>query len=170
LLPLHVQAQGPVPVTAVPVPAVQRFVVGAVVTATPFAEPQAPLTAVETRGAAQPAVLSLLKQYHLQGPVPVTGDAAPVPQRPLVGRTRVGTPFAGPHWATVFHHEAACAGAQKNRTQNAAREIILIILVPFRCGAGARIALWVSTMSCTTKDSMDIPPGKPPKSPKRKYK
>jgi hypothetical protein len=44
LLPAHVQVQGPVPVTAEVVPALHRLVVGALLTATPLAEPHTPLT------------------------------------------------------------------------------------------------------------------------------
>ena len=42
--PAHVHIQGPVPETAEDVPAEQRLLVGIEETATPLAEPQAPLT------------------------------------------------------------------------------------------------------------------------------
>jgi hypothetical protein len=42
VVPVHVQFQGPVPVTAESVPTEQRLVVGALVVATPLAEPHAP--------------------------------------------------------------------------------------------------------------------------------
>ena len=45
LLPTQLQIQGPLPVTAVAVPALQRFAVGALVMSAPFEEPHAPLTA-----------------------------------------------------------------------------------------------------------------------------
>jgi hypothetical protein len=44
LLPAQDQDHGPVPVTVEAVPDVQRLVVGAIETATPLAEPQAPFT------------------------------------------------------------------------------------------------------------------------------
>ena len=47
LLPAQAQFQGPLPVTLVAVPALQRLVVGALVRSAPFEEPHAPLTAVE---------------------------------------------------------------------------------------------------------------------------
>jgi hypothetical protein len=99
LLPSHIQAQGPDPVTVVAAPAVQRLVVGAVVTATPFAGPQTPLTAVEASGAEQDAVVPpfLPTQLQSHGPVPVSADATPELQSPLVGSILVATPFAGPH-------------------------------------------------------------------------
>ena len=44
LLPTQVHDHGPLPLTAEAVPAVQRLVVGAVLTATPFAGPHCPFT------------------------------------------------------------------------------------------------------------------------------
>ena len=43
LAPVHDHVHGPVPVTEVAVPAVQRFVVGIVATVVPFDEPHDPL-------------------------------------------------------------------------------------------------------------------------------
>jgi hypothetical protein len=98
LLPLHVQAQGPAPVTVVAMPAVQRPAVGAIVTATPFAEPQTPLTAVGCSGALHEAFVPPLLPLHAQaqGPVPVKVVAVPELQRPAVGAVATVTPFAGP--------------------------------------------------------------------------
>jgi hypothetical protein len=98
LLPLHAQAQGPVPVTVVAVPALQRPAVGAVETATPFAEPQTPLTAVGCSGALHEAFVPPLLPLHVQfqGPAPVTVVAVPAVQRPVVGAVLTATPFAGP--------------------------------------------------------------------------
>ena len=44
--PIQPQVHGPIPLTAVAVPPLQRFVVGAVVDVCPFDAPQAPLTGV----------------------------------------------------------------------------------------------------------------------------
>ena len=44
LLPLQLQDHGPLPLTVVAVPALQRFVDGALVTVTPLAAPHVPLT------------------------------------------------------------------------------------------------------------------------------
>jgi hypothetical protein len=100
LLPLHVQAQGPAPVTVVAMPAVQRPAVGAIVTATPFAEPQAPLTGVEATcsGALHEAYDPPLLPLHVQaqGPAPITVVAVPAVQRPVVGAVVAATPFAEP--------------------------------------------------------------------------
>ena len=46
LLPIQLQLQGPVPVTAVAVPIVQKLVVGATVNVVPLLLPQAPFTGV----------------------------------------------------------------------------------------------------------------------------
>ena len=45
LEPVHIQAQGPVPLTAEAVPTPHRFVVGAALSAAPLFEPQVPSTA-----------------------------------------------------------------------------------------------------------------------------
>ena len=47
LEPEHIQSHGPVPVTAEAEPALQRFVVGAALTAAPLAEPHEPSSACE---------------------------------------------------------------------------------------------------------------------------
>jgi hypothetical protein len=54
-LPAQDQFHGPLPVTAEAVPALHRFMVGALLTATPFDEPHEPLTTVQCR---------LAWQYH----------------------------------------------------------------------------------------------------------
>jgi hypothetical protein len=46
LLPVHSQVQGPAPLTAEAVPALQRPALGAALNVMPFAGPQAPFTAV----------------------------------------------------------------------------------------------------------------------------
>src|ERR1700730_4764436 len=97
--PLQAQVHGPVPLTVVAVPAVQRFPVGAVETATPFAEPQTPSTGEALCSGAlheefDPPLLPLHAQA--QGPAPVTVVAVPVVQRPIVGVVVTATPFAEP--------------------------------------------------------------------------
>jgi hypothetical protein len=147
LLPSHIQAHGPVPVTAVAVPAVQNLVVGAIVRGTPFAGPQTPLTAVEASAAEQDVVVPPLlpAQLKFHCPVPVTADARPDLQSPLVGAILAATPFAGPHTPfnlcaffcaatfceNVLHSETdcPCVGATKNATQNVAAKIVLIIVL-----------------------------------------
>jgi hypothetical protein len=99
LEPAHIQSHGPEPVTVEAFPALQRFVVGAVLTATPFAKPHMPLTGgLVARGAAQELVEPPLEPAHIQshGPVPVTAEAAPTLQRFVVGLVLAATPFAEP--------------------------------------------------------------------------
>jgi hypothetical protein len=110
--PLQAQDHGPVPLTVVAAPAVQRLVVGAVETATPFAEPQTPLTAVGCSGALHEAFVPPLLPLHAQaqGPAPVTVVAAPAVQRPAVGAIVTATPFAEPQ-APLTGVEATCSGA-----------------------------------------------------------
>ena len=97
--PAQFHAQGPLPVTVEPTPALQRLEAGAVSAATPFAEPQAPLTDCCASGAAQEAVPPPFDPAHFQlhGPVPATGEPVPALQRFVVGATFAATPFAEPH-------------------------------------------------------------------------
>ena len=93
--PAQVQANGPEPVTAEAEPALHRLVVGAFVTSVPFAEPQAPLILSRAEQLAveppfEPA------QFQLQGPVPLTAEAAPALQRPVVGTLVRPAPFDVP--------------------------------------------------------------------------
>jgi hypothetical protein len=41
--------------------------------------------------------LSMLSQFHVQGPLPETAVAVPALHRPVVGALVVATPLAGPH-------------------------------------------------------------------------
>ena len=112
LLPPHVQAQGPLPVTAEAVPAEQRLVFGAVVTEMPFAEPQTPLTAVGCSGALHEEIAPPLLPLHVQdqGPDPVTAEAVPEEQRFVVGAVVTETPFAEPQ-NPLTSEAADCSGA-----------------------------------------------------------
>ena len=87
LAPAQLQFQGPLPVTADAVPALQRFVVGAVLVAAPFALPHTPFTGCAASCAEQVAVVPPLlpAHVHVQGPLPVTADAVPELQRLAVG-------------------------------------------------------------------------------------
>jgi hypothetical protein len=98
LEPVQLQSHGPVPLTVEAEPTVQRFVVGAALTGTPFADPQEPLTSCWVRGAEQEAVLPPADPVQLQshGPVPFTVEAEPALQRFVVGAVLTGTPFAKP--------------------------------------------------------------------------
>ena len=79
-------------------PLLQRLVVGADVILPLLDEPQAPLTTAST-GAVQDVLVPpcVPAQVQFQGPEPLTVDALPRLQRPLVGFELVGTLFAGPH-------------------------------------------------------------------------
>jgi hypothetical protein len=98
-LPEQLQAQGPLPETAVAVPVVHRLVVGALVTLVPLAAPHAPLTTVVLLLAVQNAVAPepLPEQDQLQGPVPDTAVAVPATQRPVVGALATVVSSAAPH-------------------------------------------------------------------------
>jgi hypothetical protein len=100
LVPSHIQDQGPLPVTDVAVPAEQRFVLGAPVTETPFAEPQTPLTGVaaDCNGALHEEFAPPLPPSHIQaqGPLPVMAVAVPAEQRFVLGALVTATPVAEP--------------------------------------------------------------------------
>src|SRR5690606_12150757 len=92
LRPLQDHVHGPVPATAVGVPALQRLTVGATATATPFAVPQRPGTGVGVLFAEQAALVPPLRpvQVHVQGSMPATAVAVPALQR-LPPEGAVGT-------------------------------------------------------------------------------
>lgn len=85
--PSHVQLHGPVPVTAVGAPVVQKLVVGAVVNVPLSLLPQVPLTGAGVKLAEHVAVAPPLVPVHVQfhGPVPVIVVAVPVLQKLIVG-------------------------------------------------------------------------------------
>jgi hypothetical protein len=78
------------------VPGLQRLVVGALVNEVVLAEPH--LAATLGNGAAHEAVVPPFTpaQLQFQGPVPVSAEAVPVEQRPVVGAPVVATPLAAP--------------------------------------------------------------------------
>jgi hypothetical protein len=98
LEPVQFHDHGPEPVTDEAVPVEQRLVEGAALTATPFADPQVPFTAVGVLDAEQLAVVPLLEpvQDHVHGPEPVTLDAVPAVQRLVVGTVLTVVPLAEP--------------------------------------------------------------------------
>jgi hypothetical protein len=112
-----------VPVTAEAVPALQRLVVGALLTALPLAVPQEPFTAEEATGAEQLTSDPEPRQLQYHGPLPRTFDAFPELHKLVVGAVLVGTPFAEPH-------VPAHAGVARNEKQNATRKIVLVIVTP----------------------------------------
>jgi hypothetical protein len=97
LLPLQVQVQGPLPLTDVAVPVVQRLVVGALVRLAPLEDPHWPLSRrLASQLAAEPPLLPLQAQVH--GPLPLTDVAVPVVQRLVVGALVRLDPLEDPHW------------------------------------------------------------------------
>jgi len=112
LLPAQDQFHGPLPVTAETVPVVQSPVLGAVLAALPLAVPQEPFTAEEAAGAEQlavvPPLLPAQDQFH--GPLPVTAEAAPVVQSPVLGAVLTALLAAAPQ--EPFTGEAATAAEQ----------------------------------------------------------
>ena len=87
LLPAQLQFHGPLPLIAEAEPLVQSPLVGAVLTATPFAGPHAPFTGGGDARAEQIAVLPPLlpAQVQFHGPEPVTLDAVPALHKFAVG-------------------------------------------------------------------------------------
>ena len=85
--PAQVQVHGPVPLTALALPAVQRLLVGAVVKVPPLDEPHWPLTGVVAMFAEQFAFVPPFDpaQVQVQGPLPPTVLALPTVHRLVVG-------------------------------------------------------------------------------------
>jgi hypothetical protein len=90
---------------------VQSPLVGAVLTATPFAGPHTPFTgcAEATFVAEQVAVVPPLlpAQLQFQGPLPLTADAVPALQRLAVGAVDRLEPFEEPHTPLTLEPPAA---------------------------------------------------------------
>ena len=97
--PAQLQFHGPLPLTAEAEPVVQSPLAGALLTATPFAEPHAPFTGAGGSFAAQIAMVPPLlpRQLQFQGPLPVTVVAVPALQRLVVGALVRSAPFEEPH-------------------------------------------------------------------------
>ena len=98
--PAQVQFQGPVPLSELAVPALQRLVAGAEGNVPPLAEPHVPLTGAAVILAEQLAVVPPFAPWQLQvhGPEPATALAVPALQRLLVGAELNVPPLAEPHW------------------------------------------------------------------------
>jgi hypothetical protein len=96
--PVQLHVHGPLPLTAVAVPVLQRFVVGALLNDWPLADPQAPLTGVVETDAEQLAFVPLFTplQLHVHGPLPLTAVAVPALQRFVVGALLNDWPLADP--------------------------------------------------------------------------
>lgn len=109
LLPSQLQLQGPVPLTAVAVPVLQKLVAGAVLTVVPLALPQLPLTstgAVHVPESLPPLVPS---QTQVHGPVPLTAVATPPPHKLVEGALVKPVPLAEPQ---VPLTGTGCTGAE----------------------------------------------------------
>jgi hypothetical protein len=92
---VQLQFQGPVPVTAEGVPALQRFAEGVEKEPCPFAVPQAPLTSRPAKQfAVDPPFNPAQIQFH--GPVPVMAEGVPALQRFTEGADKEPCPSAGP--------------------------------------------------------------------------
>ncbi len=97
LKPEQVQFHGPEPVTiGVALVILQRFVVGALDTATPLADPHSPPAIC---GAEHDAVVPAPPLHvQLYEKVPIdTGEVEPLLHRPVVGAFDTATPLAAPH-------------------------------------------------------------------------
>lgn len=86
------------PATVEGAPEAHKFVVGVILTPTPFALPQTPLTEVLVLLAEHDAVVPPLEPVHdhVHGPVPDTAVAVPAEQRFVVGAVLTVEPFEGP--------------------------------------------------------------------------
>jgi hypothetical protein len=93
--PVQLHVHGPEPLTAEARPVVHRLLLGALLTATPLAEPQAPFVSSE---AEQGAVVPPFEpaQLQLKGPLPLTVEAVPALHRLAVGAVVTSVPFALP--------------------------------------------------------------------------
>jgi len=102
--PLHVHAQGPLPVTLEAVPVLHKPLLGALCTLVLLALPHTPLMGfaalVAMQVAAGPPLLPA--QLHAQGPLPVTREAVPVLHRPLLGALNTALPLALPQLPLTF--------------------------------------------------------------------
>src|SRR5512135_13995 len=98
--PAQVQVHGPLPLTVLALPALQRLLVGAVVKVPPLDEPHWPLTGGLAIFAEQLAVEPPFDpaQVQVHGPVPLTVLALPALQRLLVGAAVKVPPLDEPHW------------------------------------------------------------------------
>ncbi len=97
--PEQLHVHGPLPLTALEIPPLQRPLRGVVKVGTPFAEPQTPLIGEGgCNGAVQLTVMPLFSPIQLQfhGPLPLTELGVPVEQRLSIGCTAMATPFAEP--------------------------------------------------------------------------
>jgi hypothetical protein len=97
--PEQLHVQGPRPLTALLMPALQRPLRGVVRVGTPLAIPQTPLIGDGgCKGAVQLTVMPLFSPIQLQfhGPWPLTEVAVPVVQRLSIGCTTIATPLAAP--------------------------------------------------------------------------
>jgi hypothetical protein len=104
LFPSHVQIQGPSPSTSEVVPALQRFVFGAVLIDVPLADPQAPFVVAEAPAPALQEADSpsfLPSHVHVHGPSPSTSNAVPVLHRFRLGFRGALVVAAAPHFPST---------------------------------------------------------------------
>src|SRR5208282_3681177 len=95
-VPLQLHAHGPLPLTAVAVPKLHRFVVGAAARFAPLLPPHAPLVCgVAVQLAFVPLFVPL--QLHVHGPLPLTAVAVPKLHRFVVGAAARFAPLLPPH-------------------------------------------------------------------------
>jgi hypothetical protein len=136
LEPVHIQFHGPEPLTAVALPVLQRFAVGAALTAVPFAVPQAPFTGVPPPEPPPPpellesvawheAVAPPLVPAHIQfhGPEPLIAVELPLAHRFAVGAVLIAAPFAEPQVpATACGDEGGAADCEPQAARKSRME------------------------------------------------
>jgi hypothetical protein len=99
LVPEQLQVHGPLPLTALAIPAEHNPLCGVVSVGSPLIGPQAPVTgAGGIRGAVQLTVMPLFwpRQFQFHGPSPLTAVTVPAEQSPSEGCSTAATPLAPP--------------------------------------------------------------------------
>lgn len=104
-VPEQDHVHGPLPLTALAMPAEHKALFGTVMVGTPLDAPHAPtIGGGGINGAVQLTVMPPLEpmQLQFQGPSPLTAVAAPVEHKPSFGVDKEATPFTGPHKPLTF--------------------------------------------------------------------
>lgn len=128
-VPEQLHVQGPLPLTALEMPAEQRPVLGMVGVVTPLAAPQTPLIgAGGINGAVQLTDMPPFdpRQFQFHGPLPLTSVAVPREHSPSEGWATAATPFAGPQFP---FRGCPGGGGAFGRTRDVAQ---LLAIPPFR--------------------------------------
>ena len=144
--PVQFHDHGPVPLTAVAVPELHRFVVGAEVKSPPLLLPHTPVTIrFAEQLAFEPPLVPL--QVQLQGPVPETVEAVPLPQRLEVGAEVKSPPLLLPQEAFTMRFAEQFAveppfDPEQLQLQGPEPETVEAVPLPQRLEVGAEVKFW----------------------------